>query len=595
MPSPDRTSTHLRFVAVGLLTLTALAATAPSSFAQSSEPAVFVAHYIPTNADAENYPSIASFTVNPGGTLSFVGIAYTNNWPQTISLSPDGKYLAVAHGTASSTFEDVLIFEVNSDASLEMYAVTLTPDSPLDVCWVRDRILAVTETNSAGDNFVHTYFLDEVIKQLILVDTEFSGDFTSYLAAHPSGNYLYAQDSPLCGSQGIRTFAVDEDGEMTFVSSVTTPLYNLEMMVTSTGDRLYAASGIGNFCGEGDPHRINGFSVSPLDGTLSQLPGSPYFSPGDSPADVAISGDDSFFIAGHGGTGDVHTFFISPEDGFLTHSGFSVDIGGQGDIGKVATLDDLVFVTREFSSTQLGTTAGLLVFRLEDNGVLTPIGDLVNTNGRRPQSLATWKPAPTSRGDIDADGDVDETDLSLFVAVLVGTPLDDAHIERSDLNNDGLADGLDVDPFTFHYLNPEVLGPCCKADFTCSILLEAECLALGGATWLGGQAACDQCPLPPPVITEVFPSSNVLCNNVGTFPVFFQILGSGFSPLVTVVLTSPGLPDVQPFLLDASSSDNIVTAFEMNGVATGIYQIEVHNPDGQSDVSAQTFLVEPCQ
>jgi hypothetical protein len=50
-------------------------------------------------------------------------------------------------------------------------------------------------------------------------------------------------------------------------------------------------------------------------------------------------------------------------------------------------------------------------------------------------------------GDINDDGDVDFQDLDAFIAVLLGTPLHPDHVARSDLNGDGVADGLDVPDF----------------------------------------------------------------------------------------------------------------------------------------------------
>ena len=52
---------------------------------------------------------------------------------------------------------------------------------------------------------------------------------------------------------------------------------------------------------------------------------------------------------------------------------------------------------------------------------------------------------PTRVGDIDADGNVDYVDLSLFVQVLLG--LDPSHISRADMNGDGVANGKDVQLF----------------------------------------------------------------------------------------------------------------------------------------------------
>lgn len=50
-------------------------------------------------------------------------------------------------------------------------------------------------------------------------------------------------------------------------------------------------------------------------------------------------------------------------------------------------------------------------------------------------------------GDMDGDGDFEPDDLAIFVAVLVGADLDPCHIHRADINLDGLANGLDIQPF----------------------------------------------------------------------------------------------------------------------------------------------------
>ncbi len=53
----------------------------------------------------------------------------------------------------------------------------------------------------------------------------------------------------------------------------------------------------------------------------------------------------------------------------------------------------------------------------------------------------------TSPGDIDADGDIDTTDLQLFIAVVLGMNTTPEFVTRSDLNSDGARNGLDAMPF----------------------------------------------------------------------------------------------------------------------------------------------------
>ena len=47
-------------------------------------------------------------------------------------------------------------------------------------------------------------------------------------------------------------------------------------------------------------------------------------------------------------------------------------------------------------------------------------------------------------GDVDADDDADFVDLDAMVAVLLGMPLDPAHVANADLNGDGATDGNDI-------------------------------------------------------------------------------------------------------------------------------------------------------
>ncbi|MBK8270980.1 MAG: hypothetical protein IPK83_22790 [Planctomycetes bacterium] len=56
-------------------------------------------------------------------------------------------------------------------------------------------------------------------------------------------------------------------------------------------------------------------------------------------------------------------------------------------------------------------------------------------------------------GDMDADGDVDETDLALFAATLLNpTAATQDHRDRSDLNGDGVSNGEDISQFVAAYL-----------------------------------------------------------------------------------------------------------------------------------------------
>ena len=57
------------------------------------------------------------------------------------------------------------------------------------------------------------------------------------------------------------------------------------------------------------------------------------------------------------------------------------------------------------------------------------------------------RPTASVSGDINGDGLVDVNDVPPFVAVLLGAPLDPAHVARADVNGDGATNGLDVREF----------------------------------------------------------------------------------------------------------------------------------------------------
>lgn len=81
--------------------------------------------------------------------------------------------------------------------------------------------------------------------------------------------------------------------------------------------------------------------------------------------------------------------------------------------------------------------------------------DLWNNNGKCPPEVMAQVTLPLDVvlvGDIDADGDVDATDLGYFAGVLVGTNNDTDHISRSDINEDTFADGLDISGFVTAFL-----------------------------------------------------------------------------------------------------------------------------------------------
>jgi hypothetical protein len=65
----------------------------------------------------------------------------------------------------------------------------------------------------------------------------------------------------------------------------------------------------------------------------------------------------------------------------------------------------------------------------------------------------TWPTLIRRFYDFDGDGDVDFDDLGVFVAVLLGEDPDPNHHAIADMNTDGSADGLDIQPFVDELLS----------------------------------------------------------------------------------------------------------------------------------------------
>jgi 6-phosphogluconolactonase (cycloisomerase 2 family) len=289
--------------------------------------------FVANNGNAEG--SVTSFTFSPGGEPQFVaklitaGAGGTNAY--AIALSPSGRILVTTHATAATT-ERLSFMRVNADATLTPLANFTTPDSPLDAVWTTETSLAVTLTNTSLPNKVIAYRFDEQALSLTEINREDAGAFTAYLELSPDCKAplrrgLDAEHAPIILRAARRLP----------VPGVATPTgaYPLDPGFTHDGRRLYAGCGISN-----GSNKILGFQVNPADGALTPLPQAPYTSPGSSPSPklAVASTDDKYLFVGHGSSSVVRSFAIDALSGDLTDTGFSFDVGIQGDLGDVAVL-----------------------------------------------------------------------------------------------------------------------------------------------------------------------------------------------------------------------------------------------------------------
>lgn len=387
---------------------------APSlALAQASTPTIFVLNNVSD--------TVTSYGVNPNGTLTFIDDEAASDGPQSAGLSPNGRWLAVGHGTINEVVEVILIYEVHSDGSLTQVLSDLVPDSPLDLAWISDSHVAVLET---GTSFVRIFEFDPMGPSLNEIDNAFSGAFSTSVVVNPDRTLLFVQDST---NDTIRTWTINANGTIDQADIVSTsPTFPLDLVLTNDGTKVYAAGGISN-----GGNKITGFAYDAM-GDLTALTGSPYASPGASPARLAVTGDDAFLIAGHGTDATVRTFTINP-DGSLTSTGFFFDVGLQGTVGGVATIDRFLFVTDE--SSAIDGLTGVYSFTVENNGSLTQNGPILNTGGVRPETIVAWP--GFIPGDFNGDGLVNGADLATLLSQWGGPG-------SADLNGDGVVNGTDL-------------------------------------------------------------------------------------------------------------------------------------------------------
>lgn len=423
----------------GIILTTTLAMQA---FGQATERTIFVAN----NGNLEG--SVSAMAVHPDGTLALINRIVTGTRPNlqtpcpgcnayAASLTPDGAYLATGHASGDNVPEQITIFRVNPDGSIGLAGAFSVPGTPSDVAWLTNELLAA---NRSDTQRVALYRYDRVANTLLEQSTAPAGSFTFYVAAHPSGHYLYVNDSGAAST--LLAFRVEANNTLTLIDSEPTSVYNLELAVSHDGKKLYAAGGI--------TYVISGWNIQP-DGTLAPMVTSPFASPASaSPSNVAFTPDDKFLLIGHGTDATIRSATIEPVTGDVRYTGFSYDMGLQGTLGDEKALDDLVFVSD--NSTAIDGVSGVRSFTLGADGSFTENGTIVATGGIAPRAIAVWAPPVGKLGDMNCDGAVTFKDINPFVTALSGPAAYQAAYPdcvwlHADANQDGTVDFKDINPF----------------------------------------------------------------------------------------------------------------------------------------------------
>ncbi|QOJ13523.1 MAG: hypothetical protein HRU75_02205 [Planctomycetia bacterium] len=389
--------------------------------------------------------TVAAFRVAPDNTLLFVEAETTGDGPQSIAISPDGRHLAVGHGTASITDEELRIFQIAEDASLTQVAFVYVPDSPLDVAWLSNTTLAVTITRSST-NMITVYNVNMTSVPYVItpLQTEPAGLFVANLATSPDLQWLVNTNSSGNELRVFRNLGTSIVPVQTMPDAST---FSVDVGFSVDGKYVYSAGGISN-----GRNKVLGYSIDANTGLLSPLEGSPFISSGNSPANIAtaFAHGSHWLILGHGTDATVRTF-LADAAGELTDTGFVFDVGLQGTIGDIATLGDLVMITDD--SSAIDGITGIYCFRLNADGTFTEQGELLSTGGTRPEAIVTWQPPVLLLpGDMNCDGVVTNFDIDPFVLALVDpeawmAAYPNCPILNGDVNGDGTFTNFDIDPF----------------------------------------------------------------------------------------------------------------------------------------------------
>jgi hypothetical protein len=376
---------------------------------QSNQPTLFVAHNFNNEGsvasvvfDANDHPVLADRLVTPS--TNTTGIA----------LSPSGIYLATTHATAAAN-EDITIIKVNPDATLTMIGVlaVLPNSTALDLTWITDEFLVVPRTSSVGgvDDALELYRFDPVALSLTLVDSISSNPSFSFLITcepHPTLPVVYVADSPLAGSVLVYTYEVDPAGRLILLDTEFTGGFAVDIGVSNDGRRLFVPGGIG-----GSGNQIDAFDINPIDGTLDFNLRSPFFSIDRSPKGTTFGSNNKTLFVTHGGDGRALSYSLDPATGEPTFARLVYDAQIGFALGSTAIISDIVIVSDE--STIFDNRRGVIAFRYDAAGIVSPLGPMLDTGSSGADRMATWIPEASCYADCDTSTGIGVLDIFDFL------------------------------------------------------------------------------------------------------------------------------------------------------------------------------------
>ncbi|MCC5824155.1 MAG: lactonase family protein [Phycisphaerales bacterium] len=414
-------------------TVAVIAAAGSLACAQATDPHIFVAN----NGNLEG--SVSSMRVNSDGTLTLTDRVVTGTRPAisnpcpscnayAIDLSPNGRFLATNHASGNAG-ENINVYSVDEDGMLEVaHTLFLPGGGGLDIAWIRDDLLAVIITSLSSGNQIRLYAWDDAATTLSLVSSVPAGSFLTSVAVHPNRQWIFGNDS---FANTVRRFTIT-DNTIVQSDAMLMPVSGVALGISPDGRFLYAAGGI-----SAGGNAFVGYGVDQDTGDLTPMPGIPFTSPGSSPKGFAFSPDGQYLYVSHGTDATIRSFSLDIESGVPTTLPFMFDVGLQGTLQGMATLDGLLFALD--NSPAIDGLVGAYSFTINpDTGNFTPTpGSPVPTGGISPNDVVAW-PGAGCPADLNNDGVLNFFDLATYLDLFnAGDPV-------ADWNGDGLLNFFDL-------------------------------------------------------------------------------------------------------------------------------------------------------
>lgn len=338
--------------------------------------------------------SVSSFHVASNGALSLIGafpIAGAN--PQYCALTPDGRNLLVANGTASTTTEEMFVLTVNADGTLTAATPpTLVGDSPLGMTMSTSGYALVP---ASGSGVMVSY--DIVANAATQVGSAFSNDFPTKVAASPNSRFaiVAGSDSP----EDVVSFTLSPTGALSRINA-------LDVSGNSAFGAVYHPGNAWAYVTTGLLNQVQRYSVDPTTSAIAFV--DQVSNGGNSAVEIAIHPLGTYLYVCNVVSDTLTTIALNP-DGSMGAVLDSEPIGM--DIRDVETDGKYVYVTDESSISS--SPVGVIVFAINADGTLTQAHPAAVTGGTRPQIMALWRPPC---GDVNYDFVVTFADLNLVLS-----------------------------------------------------------------------------------------------------------------------------------------------------------------------------------